>query len=74
MRKLAVVVFCLLLGPVAAQSPVVCPEGMVCLTREQAAAIVARFNEMAAVLDQAADMLEKQQKTIERLKAATNCS
>lgn len=69
----AVAVFCLCVGLAYAQAPT-CPPGLVCLTKEEAASIVARFNEMAAIAEQAVTLLEEQQKIIERLKKSTNCS
>lgn len=72
------VVFCVCLGvPVSAipqETVTGCPAGMICLTQQQAAAIVARFNQMQAVLQQAAAMIEERDKALAEAKLKSGCS
>lgn len=79
-RKSAIaVVFCVCLGlPLSAipQDKVAgCPEGMICLTKAQAAEVAQGIGQLDALLGQAAEMLERQGKELDAVrKKLWDCS
>lgn len=74
MRILALALLFMPLSAVPQEKVAGCPEGLICLTQPQAAAIVQRFNQMAATLDQAATMIEEQEKALADLRAKKACT
>ena len=74
-RRALVCAFALMAPSAVSQAPVAaCPEGIVCITQAQAAAIVGRFQQMEAMLRHAAELIDERDRQLTDAKARSGCT